>query len=92
MMKQVRHLFWDFDGTLTMPNKSFGTALHTALEQVGNPLKDGSDIFFLESIYTWKSPQEDHTTEIGEQWWNALFEKVDMFKNGTLFGYFCYWL
>lgn len=72
-------IFWDFDGTLTAPNKSFSTALHAALEQVGCPLSDGSDIHFLENVYTWKSPQEDHTTEIGEQWWDTLYEKVDIF-------------
>ena len=39
-------LFWDFDGTLSYPNKSFSTALYTVLNENGYEVKKGTGNIF----------------------------------------------
>lgn len=72
-------LFWDFDGTLSYPNKSFETALSFAIAKAGYQIDPQSSSDFFKNTYTWKSPMDDHTQETGETWWTVLFAKTDVF-------------
>lgn len=71
-------IFWDFDGTLSHPNRSFATALRLALTDLGYPVDADADAF-LQEAYPWRSPLEDHTAEVGEDWWQALFARLDAY-------------
>ena len=72
-------LFWDFDGTLSRPNRSFSSALYRAAADVGYSLDEDAAKNILQNAYTWRSPFQDHTAEVGEAWWNGLFDRLDGF-------------
>ncbi len=72
-------LFWDFDGTLSYPNKSLFTALDTALRESGYFIKIEEIVCFLEKAYSWKNLQNDYAERTGKLWWDSLFEKISNF-------------
>ena len=72
-------LFWDFDGTLSYPNKSFSTALYTVLNENGYEVKKDDATGFLEKSYSWKSPEKSYFDKRGEQWWETMFDKIMIF-------------
>lgn len=71
-----RVLFWDFDGTLSYPNKSFSTALHCALAEKGYQLDAAECAGFLSDLYSWKTPQIAYPDKRNELWWQTHFEKI----------------
>lgn len=71
-----RALFWDFDGTLSYPNKSFSTALYCALSEKGYNLDEEDCNRFLSNLYSWKSPQITYPDKIHGLWWETHFEKI----------------
>ncbi len=77
-------LLWDFDGTLSYPNKSFFTALHTAVLKAGYIIEKEKTVEFLEKAYSWKTPDISYTDKTGEKWWDTLFCKINLFclENG----------
>lgn len=79
-------LFWDFDGTLSYPNKSFFTALDTALEEIGCLVDHNETAQFLEGTYSWKNPQVIYPNKTGEKWWETFFEKISLFCEGKNIG------
>ena len=74
-----RVIFWDFDGTLSHPNRAFTTALYDALIQEGYTPNKDETLNFLEHTYPWKTPMADHSAMVGEHWWTVFFEKIDAF-------------
>ena len=74
-----RVLFWDFDGTLAYPNKSFFTALHGALCENGYDCGEDECVNFSKSLYSWKTPQIDYADKTGELWWETHFDKIRSF-------------
>lgn len=72
-------LFWDFDGTLSYPNKSFLTALHTAFLKNGYSVAKETTAEFLKSAYSWRNPETTYPEKIKELWWENLFEKMRVF-------------
>lgn len=74
-----KSLLWDFDGTLSYPNKSFFTALKTALYEDGYYISPEETAEFLEKSYSWKNPQDSYEEKTGELWWGSLFEKIHTF-------------
>jgi putative hydrolase of the HAD superfamily len=70
-------LFWDFDGTLSYPNKSFFTALKDSLKEFGYDIEKTED--FLGKTYSWKNPQIDYVEKSGNLWWDLFFEKICVF-------------
>jgi putative hydrolase of the HAD superfamily len=72
-------LFWDFDGTLSHPNKSFTSAFPLSLLERNYSLNDGEIAKFLDTFYSWKTPHIDYTNQTNELWWNIHFEKIRNF-------------
>lgn len=76
-MKKV--LFWDFDGTLVYSNSLWSKSAHKAMLDV-NP---SSTITweelrpYMQSGYTWDTPENDYSHLIGEAWWEFMFQKMD---------------
>ena len=72
-------ILWDFDGTLSYPNKSFSTALYNAITECGHYVDRGTAYDFLEGAYSWKTPDITYLDRIGEKWWVDFFRKIDSF-------------
>lgn len=72
-------LFWDFDGTLSYPNKSFETALYTAITECGYDIDEKKTCEWLSKSYSWKMPGEAYSDKTGEGWWDAMFERTNGF-------------
>lgn len=68
-------LFWDFDGTLSHPNRSFSTALPAAFAHAGCSW-DKADDGFLDTFYSWKTPHIAYPDRLGEGWWVIHFDKI----------------
>lgn len=73
-MKKV--LFWDFDGTLSYPNKSFSTALYWALCKNGYSVEENAATKFFANVYSWKTPEISYPDRTNEHWWGMQFEKM----------------
>lgn len=72
-------LFWDFDGTLSYPNKRFDSALITSLTEIGCCTTKDEITEILHNIYSWKNPQIAYVDKTGELWWETVFEKIYAF-------------
>lgn len=72
-------LFWDFDGTLSYPNKSFSNALHLALSENSYTLPESETAAFMNTFYSWKTPQIDYADRVKELWWETHFDKIRQF-------------
>lgn len=72
-------LFWDFDGTLSFPNKSFFSALPAVLSENGYAVKETEVTSFLKNFYSWKTPQIDYIDRTNALWWDTHFEKIRNF-------------
>ena len=75
-------LFWDFDGTLSHPNKSFTSAFQLSLLEQNCALNDCEIAKFLDTFYSWKTPHIDYANQTNELWWNIHFEKIRNFCSG----------
>ncbi len=69
-------LFWDFDGTLSYPNKSFFDALDKALLKNGYSFGNNKAEEFLKTAYSWKTPDITYVDKTNSLWWDTLFEKI----------------
>lgn len=83
-MATAHAILWDFDGTLSYPNKSFSTALHRAISQSGYCVDVEVSASFLNSAYSWKNSGILYPDATKEQWWHTLFGKIAGFctENG----------
>ncbi|MBE6632555.1 MAG: hypothetical protein E7623_07650 [Ruminococcaceae bacterium] len=72
-------ILWDFDGTLSYPNKSFSTALYDAIAECGHYVDRQTAYDFLENAYSWKAPDITYPDRTGEEWWVDFFRKIDSF-------------
>lgn len=72
-------LLWDFDGTLSYPNKSFSSALHAAIVENGFRIDLCKTAEFLETAYSWKTPREIYPSRTGSFWWDTLYGKLSLF-------------
>ena len=72
-------IFWDFDGTLSYPNKSFSTALYDAFTENGYNTDYEKTVKFTENAYSWKSPDVIYPDKTGECWWDDLYTKISDF-------------
>lgn len=72
-------LFWDFDGTLSYPNKSFFDALDKALLKSGYSFENNKAEEFLKTAYSWKTPHITYVDKTNSLWWDMLFEKIKEF-------------
>lgn len=72
-------LFWDFDGTLSYPNKSFNTALYDALAEYGYDVDEKEATEFLSKAYSWKMPEITYPDRTGDGWWDVMFERINGF-------------
>lgn len=72
-------IFWDFDGTIIHPNESFFNALLIALKKQKYEIPVEQIRTLLQSVCSWYTPEIAYTDKVGQQWWNALFEKFNLF-------------
>lgn len=72
-------LYWDFDGTLSYPNRSFSNALYLSLSENGFALNEAETAKFLDTFYSWKTPQIDYADQTNDLWWYTHFEKIRNF-------------
>ncbi len=72
-------LFWDFDGTLSYPNKSFETALYNAITECGYDVDKEKTCEWLSKSYSWKMPDVTYPDKTGGKWWDTMFEKTNGF-------------
>ena len=77
-------LLWDFDGTLSYPNKCFSTALYTVVCELGYAIEQSKAAEFINAAYSWKTPNVCYPDKTGEAWWDAMDEKIAAFcgENG----------
>ena len=75
MSKKV--IFWDFDGTLTVPGKLWSASVLRALQKVW-PDAPYTRLQMRQCVvnagFTWQTPLEDHTKRVGAQFWVDLHE------------------
>jgi putative hydrolase of the HAD superfamily len=72
-------LLWDFDGTLVYPNKSFNTALHTALCEYGYKVDAESVKELMLASYSWHNPDDIYPDKKESLWWDTLYKKLESF-------------
>lgn len=75
MSKKV--IFWDFDGTLTVPGHMWSLNVLRALKKVWPEAPHTQDEMrqcVVNAGFTWHTPLEDHTKSVGEQFWIDLHE------------------
>lgn len=75
----TKALFWDFDGTLSYPNKSFNTALYDALTEYVYDVDEKESTDFLSKAYSWKMPDITYPDKTGDGWWDMIFERINRF-------------
>lgn len=83
-MLNNKAILWDFDGTLSYPNRSFSTALYTAISEAGYRMDADRTVDFLNTAYSWKTPDEIYPHKTGEDWWETMYAKTGRFcrENG----------
>ena len=72
-------LFWDFDGTLSYPNRCFSNCLSQALSRYGYAIPENKIAAFMADFYSWKTPEIIYPERTHALWWDAHFEKVKDF-------------
>ena len=73
-MKKV--IFWDFDGTLVLPNNRFIDAFDVALKQFGYNIDKGVLSNHLKMIYPWLNYNHTYPNE-KEKWWDNFLDKLN---------------
>ena len=83
----TKAIFWDFDGTLVLPNERFIDTFILSAERFNfKPPRDIVKSHFV-SIYPWNSPDTVYPYETGSLWWNRFFGALDVFyKNNDIPG------
>ena len=77
-------IFWDSDGTLLYGNESFKLSLVRAYKELGYDLSENSAGELMHASCSWFSPDIDHSSQSGEEWWSTLLSKFAAF--GKRFG------
>lgn len=75
MKKKV--IFWDFDGTLTVPGSLWSASVLRALKKAWPETPHTREQMrqcVVDTGFTWHTPLEDHTKSVGEQFWIDLHE------------------
>ncbi len=72
-------LFWDFDGTLILPNESFLDALQHALKPFNYSVNPETIRISLRSACPWYHPEKSYTDTTGVNWWDHFFESFEGF-------------
>ena len=74
-MKKI--IYWDFDGTLTVPGKLWSACVLRSLKKVW-PDAPYTRLQMRQCVvdtgFTWHTPMEDHTKSVGAQFWVDLHE------------------
>lgn len=74
-MKKV--LFWDFDGTLALPNESFAEALYGVLHDQGTAFSMVQARDILRSVSTWYRPDDIYPGRTGGSWWSDMLDRLE---------------
>ena len=72
-------IFWDFDGTLILPNESFLWAWEYGMNSCGYGVDAETLRSVLHASCTWYRPEESYENARGKAWWEVLFEKFEPF-------------
>ena len=72
-------LFWDFDGTLTIPEGRWTSSLHATLVDFNYniDIEEVRQHFLLG--HTWFNTDSSYTDSIGQKWWDKLFNHFHVF-------------
>jgi len=70
-------LFWDFDGTLVYSNSLWTGSVYKALDL---NLSDNNITIeeirpYMQTGFTWHTPENDYTEYTGESWWELMFKR-----------------
>ena len=68
-------LFWDFDGTLVLPNEAYSIALDKALRAFGYEIPFDNVRQCTRSI-PWHTAETVYPQPVGEPWWAALYSRM----------------
>jgi len=74
-------LFWDFDGTLVYPDKKWSPALFYALQKNQCEISIEKIRQYLQSCYTWNTPEISYLENTGQKWWDKFFTNLETFYN-----------
>ena len=77
MSKKV--ILWDCDGTLMYANESFYQSLSRSIAEADCNIQESEIRTFLKESCSWHNTAIPHIDEVGEKWWEALFEKLCAF-------------
>lgn len=83
-MPETKAILWDFDGTLSYPNRCFSSALYMAVSQFGYTIEKHKTTEFLSTAYSWKNPDAIYIDRTWKVWWDTMFGKITAFciENG----------
>ncbi len=71
-------LFWDFDGTLAVPNEAYSEALDKALRAYGYEIPF-DDIRRCTRVIPWHNNLTEYPHVTGEPWWETLYGRIRAF-------------
>ena len=71
-------LFWDFDGTLALPNEAYSEALDRALRAYGYVVPF-DDIRRCTRVIPWHNTETQYPQVTGESWWETLYGRIRAF-------------
>lgn len=78
-------LFWDFDGTLVHNSGGqWASSSHASLAKLGYDIDiEKVRHHFSRSVkgFSWHTPENSYTDAVGQQWWDKLFEHLDVLYN-----------
>lgn len=72
-------LFWDFDGTLVLPDTRWSKSLYAAVTNHKHNISIEEIRNLLHTGYTWHTPEVAYPESIGQKWWDNLFQHFDLF-------------
>jgi putative hydrolase of the HAD superfamily len=72
-------LFWDFDGTLVLPDAKWSQALYAAVVKYGYTISIEEIRAHLRTSYSWRTAQIAYPESTGPKWWDNLFQQFDLF-------------
>lgn len=76
-MKKV--LFWDFDGTLAIPNRAYPWALNEALSALGYEVPRTLVDRCTNTVIPWHTGRYIYPQRAGDQWWDDVCRRAEVF-------------
>jgi len=70
-------LFWDFDGTLVLPDSKWSKSLHEAITYLNYDVSIEEIRSHMLTGYTWHTPELAYPDDTGPKWWDKLFRHFD---------------